>query len=142
MSKPDEPSTTPDFYSLDEARGLVSELLSNPDPLTEEQKKLLVDYGPVFKPVVENGAQVGFVEVFEKPCPPHLLQQLDEALGRDATLTRRTVRLPPLYVRSFRAPRSTRPLPGIEPRPQPPRACRGRRESKHQPCFSRRWKAC
>jgi hypothetical protein len=36
----------------------------------------------VWKDGVKEGVQVGFVEVFKKPCPPALRKQLDEALGR------------------------------------------------------------
>jgi hypothetical protein len=49
--------------------------------LTAEQEKLLAEYGPVSKPVWKGGAQVGFVEVFKKPCPLALRKPLDEALG-------------------------------------------------------------
>jgi hypothetical protein len=84
MSKPDEPTTTQGFYSLNGVRALAAKLLGiDPDlKLTKEQEELLAKYGPISKPVWKDGAQVGFVEVFKKPCPPHLRKPFDEALGR------------------------------------------------------------
>jgi hypothetical protein len=85
MSKTDEPdSTLYGFYSLTKVRDLVAELLdydSNPK-LTEEQEQVRAEYGPVSKPVYERGELVRYVEIFEKPCPPHLRRQLDEVFGR------------------------------------------------------------
>jgi hypothetical protein len=87
MSKADDrDSTTLGFYSLDGVRGVAADALGLERDLrlTEEQENLLAEYGPALKPAYEyeGGAQVGTVEIFERPCPPHLRDQLDAALGR------------------------------------------------------------
>jgi hypothetical protein len=87
MSKPDDSdSTTHGFYSSDGMRRLSAEAQFDSDwnlRLTKEQEELLAEYGPVFKPAFDGHVQTGGIEVFRKPCPPHLRRQLDEALGRD-----------------------------------------------------------
>jgi hypothetical protein len=87
MSKPDDfDSTTHGFYSPVGMRRLSAKAQFGSDwdlRLTEEQEELLAKYGPVFKPAFDGHVRTGDIEVFRKPCPPHLRRQLDEALGLD-----------------------------------------------------------
>jgi hypothetical protein len=70
---------------LDEARARVAKLLFDSDrnlKLTKEQQKVYDDHGPKFKPVYEGGVLDRHIEVFDRPCPPHLRDLLDAAIGR------------------------------------------------------------
>jgi hypothetical protein len=81
-------SEAPELISLDDARKLVGEMLFGKDhwisELSKEQKNLLdSDFGPKRKAVFQAGVMLrDFIDVFNKPCPPERLQNLDLALGR------------------------------------------------------------
>jgi hypothetical protein len=74
MSKPDEPGSAEFDLSLDEARDDIAKMLFDSDWNLKQTKAgaaMLIKYGPTSKPAYdENGALVGYIDVFDKPCPP------------------------------------------------------------------------
>jgi hypothetical protein len=75
----------PELVSRDETRDLVGELLLSDDLLGEpspELQQVLNEFGPKPKTVFQDGKQTGTILVQEKPCPAHLRDTLDLAIGR------------------------------------------------------------